>query len=409
MPFAGYSNFDECVRKNKDKNDPEAYCATIMRQVEGKVFHGPMVVDSLHGMKAIVETNSKTGKKDYYVEGYIMTHGRDLGGDDITENCMLKAVEQIRSEGLKIDVEHDNIADGSKEGLNRLHFGQVVPETAKYDGKGIWARVKMFKSHPGFKTVWKAVQEGILDAFSIGYQVLKGGAFKKVKDGVKTRMLDSIRLLNATLTGLPMQPGAKMTSFFMKSLDRLEADGYLTPLEQNNSMGDNQGILGSAKEHISKEQPLSDAEQKAVFSLIEKSISSDGKSVHDKDMEDTMEDEKKPEQNETKNEETEETKDTESNEAENSETNQESQESESKALDPIRAEVKTLSGKLDEAESKSVELEKKTTELDKELSALKKTFKEFLNAPQRKGAQEDMKAKTATKTAEIKGPMDIIR
>lgn len=35
-PFAGYDNFAECVRKNKDKKDPKAYCATIQRQVEGK-------------------------------------------------------------------------------------------------------------------------------------------------------------------------------------------------------------------------------------------------------------------------------------------------------------------------------------------------------------------------------------
>jgi SPP1 gp7 family putative phage head morphogenesis protein len=34
-PFAGYSSFDDCVRKNRDKRDPEAYCASIMRRVEG--------------------------------------------------------------------------------------------------------------------------------------------------------------------------------------------------------------------------------------------------------------------------------------------------------------------------------------------------------------------------------------
>lgn len=34
MPFAGYKNFAECVAKNKNKSDPEAYCATIMRKVE---------------------------------------------------------------------------------------------------------------------------------------------------------------------------------------------------------------------------------------------------------------------------------------------------------------------------------------------------------------------------------------
>jgi hypothetical protein len=35
MPFAGYDDFEDCVRKNKKKGDAKAYCATIMRKVEG--------------------------------------------------------------------------------------------------------------------------------------------------------------------------------------------------------------------------------------------------------------------------------------------------------------------------------------------------------------------------------------
>jgi len=34
--FADYEDFDACVRANSDKEDPEAYCASIKRQVEGK-------------------------------------------------------------------------------------------------------------------------------------------------------------------------------------------------------------------------------------------------------------------------------------------------------------------------------------------------------------------------------------
>lgn len=37
MPFANYDSFSDCVRKNKDKKNPEAYCGFIMHQVEGKV------------------------------------------------------------------------------------------------------------------------------------------------------------------------------------------------------------------------------------------------------------------------------------------------------------------------------------------------------------------------------------
>ena len=33
-PFADYEDFDDCVRRNKDKKDPKAYCAEIMRRVE---------------------------------------------------------------------------------------------------------------------------------------------------------------------------------------------------------------------------------------------------------------------------------------------------------------------------------------------------------------------------------------
>ena len=35
LPFAGYKNFEDCVRKNQDKTNPEAYCGFIKHKVEG--------------------------------------------------------------------------------------------------------------------------------------------------------------------------------------------------------------------------------------------------------------------------------------------------------------------------------------------------------------------------------------
>jgi len=35
-PFAGYTNFADCIAKNSDKSDPNAYCAVIMRQAESE-------------------------------------------------------------------------------------------------------------------------------------------------------------------------------------------------------------------------------------------------------------------------------------------------------------------------------------------------------------------------------------
>jgi hypothetical protein len=41
MPFAGYKDFADCVAKNQDKDDPEAYCAVIKRQVEDEAYRHP--------------------------------------------------------------------------------------------------------------------------------------------------------------------------------------------------------------------------------------------------------------------------------------------------------------------------------------------------------------------------------
>lgn len=36
MPFGDYKNFDDCVSKNQDKSNPEAYCASIQKKFEGE-------------------------------------------------------------------------------------------------------------------------------------------------------------------------------------------------------------------------------------------------------------------------------------------------------------------------------------------------------------------------------------
>jgi hypothetical protein len=38
MPFANYKDFDDCVRKNSDKEDPKAYCGKIQAAAEGEVM-----------------------------------------------------------------------------------------------------------------------------------------------------------------------------------------------------------------------------------------------------------------------------------------------------------------------------------------------------------------------------------
>ena len=62
-PFAGYDNFDDCVSKNQDKGNPKAYCADIMRKVEGKEEN--MIDKSREGLAMTKEENvEKTETKE---------------------------------------------------------------------------------------------------------------------------------------------------------------------------------------------------------------------------------------------------------------------------------------------------------------------------------------------------------
>ena len=62
-PFAGYSDFDECVSQNRDKGDPKAYCAEVMRRTEGKSFSSD---DDITRRKIMEEkkTNGETEQKE---------------------------------------------------------------------------------------------------------------------------------------------------------------------------------------------------------------------------------------------------------------------------------------------------------------------------------------------------------
>lgn len=51
MPFAEYKNFSDCVKKNKSKKNPEAYCASIMRAVETKNPTAHLALEMSKGKK----------------------------------------------------------------------------------------------------------------------------------------------------------------------------------------------------------------------------------------------------------------------------------------------------------------------------------------------------------------------
>lgn len=98
MPFGEYEDFAECVRKNKDKADPEAYCATIKQNIEGKMtkVSATMKVsveatDEPNVFRAIgAVPGSKCftaeGKKLFFTEQALRTYAHTWTGGIITLN-----------------------------------------------------------------------------------------------------------------------------------------------------------------------------------------------------------------------------------------------------------------------------------------------------------------------------------
>jgi len=55
-PFAGYVDFADCVSKNSDKSNPEAYCGHIKHQTEHETFFKQKVADKLNELVGILNS-----------------------------------------------------------------------------------------------------------------------------------------------------------------------------------------------------------------------------------------------------------------------------------------------------------------------------------------------------------------
>jgi len=155
------------------------------------------------------------GGKDYFVTGYISTKDRDLVNDIISEDAMSDMLMQINNKNIKLDVEHEA---WRQENPSIVPIGKIVE--AKKDVKGIFVKAVLNRAHGRFKEVWDSIKSGFLDAFSIAFKTTQYA--HKIVDGVKTRVLNGVELLNVALTGNPVNPKCKMTEVFTKSLKDME-------------------------------------------------------------------------------------------------------------------------------------------------------------------------------------------
>jgi HK97 family phage prohead protease len=190
---------------------------------------------------------SKSGRKNYFMTGYVSTGEQDLYNDIVSENCMTNMVEQLNNKTIKVDVDHEAYLDNT----NIIPVGKIVE--AKKDERGVWAKVQLNPYSPKFKDVWGSVKSGFIDAFSITYKAIK--TIPKVIAGVKARILDEVELLNIALTGNPVNQGCKMMNVFTKSLNEME-ENKMADEEKPEAKPEETPVEEKTEEAVTEETPV---------------------------------------------------------------------------------------------------------------------------------------------------------
>jgi hypothetical protein len=135
MPFADYKDFDDCVRKNSDKNDPKAYCGSIEHKVKESTVHE--VIDA---SEAEFSRDETTGKMTGRVK--IIQAGRAKNPRTYRSSALRKAAKEGVYNGLRMFVNHSD-----KPPIKRSLTEMVAAvESTEYDPKtdAVYGNVQFF-------------------------------------------------------------------------------------------------------------------------------------------------------------------------------------------------------------------------------------------------------------------------
>ena len=171
--------------------------------------------------------------KEYFVTGYISTGDVDLVNDVVTKNCSDSILNQFKDRTIKLDFEHEAFRGKSviesEANKTKIVLGKAISQ--EVDSKGVlttWKLNDTWKKYDEkgnvtmtFKDLWKNVEEGFYDAFSIAYIPTKTST--ENREGKNIRLLDNVNLLNVALTGNPVNTHATMTAVMAKSLEYMKS------------------------------------------------------------------------------------------------------------------------------------------------------------------------------------------
>jgi hypothetical protein len=139
MPFAGYKDFAECVRKNADKKDPKAYCGTIQAATEGVMTKKQSSTPTLEEFRAteiidfdggfISAQEGEDGRLTAKIR--IIKAGLSKNNRNYRPSALKRAAQEGIFDGVRMFVDH---AQKGKTSLSRSFMDMVSAiESTEYD------------------------------------------------------------------------------------------------------------------------------------------------------------------------------------------------------------------------------------------------------------------------------------
>lgn len=199
MPFAGYKDFDACVRQNSNKKDPKAYCATIMKQTEilntNKDWH---VLEYFVPVNYIQETAGNTD--EFHVEGTAIEQCVSRNGVKYLAEELLPATETLKGKPLLLDHRNETMAI----------VGRV--KNAFYENQTNKVKFKAQIMEPKIKEM---IKDGRIQNVSVGARVKN--LREEENEGDKYVVAEGIEFLELSLTPVPGVAGATITQALSES------------------------------------------------------------------------------------------------------------------------------------------------------------------------------------------------
>jgi phage head maturation protease len=172
------------------------------------------------------------GQKKCFVEGYISTIDADDYNEVVTMHAQEKILKACLNQTITMDVEHDEFIEGNqvlaKPKNTKIPVAKIVEATMK--AKGVWVKAEINQDSGAFKKVWGSIKNNFLHSFSIAFAPLK--AITKSVNGVATKFIDDLNLINVTLTGSPVNTNATFVPVMKAAIKSMDN----TMVEENNNI-----------------------------------------------------------------------------------------------------------------------------------------------------------------------------